>query len=337
MHRCFELAKLGKGYVSPNPMVGAVLVHNDNIIGEGYHQQFGEAHAEVNCLNSVAEKDMELISDATLYLNLEPCSHFGKTPPCTDLIIRHKIKNVVISTLDASDKVNGKGVQRLREHDVNCITGILEKEGSELNKHFFYFHKHNLPYITLKYAQSHDGYIGVIGKEIKISNDATQRYVHQLRASHQAIAVGKNTVLSDNPSLTVRFATGKNPIRIVLGSEHAIPKDYHVFNNEASTFFYGRINDEAITIQELLQQLAKNNIISLLVEGGANVLQQFIDNNAWNEAHIITAQNNMQIISNENIDTYIKAPVISGTLQENCTLQTDNIQVLKNPNALSYS
>ena len=289
MRRCFQLAKLGESYVAPNPMVGAVLVYNDRIIGEGFHAKYGEAHAEVNCINSVKEEDKELIAKSTLYVSLEPCAHFGKTPPCADLIIQYKIPKVVIAVQDNFDAVNGKGIQRLRENNVEVVTGILEDEGKELIKHFIYFHQYNKPFITLKFAQTKDGFLGIKNEEIKISNDLSKRYVHRLRAEHQAILVGKNTVLTDNPKLNVRHWQGENPIRIVLGNENEIPENYNIFNNEVATFFFHSIDHQPSTINTILHQLYQKNIISVLVEGGANVLQQFIDANAWNEAVVITS------------------------------------------------
>ncbi len=330
MRRCFELAKLGESFVAPNPMVGAVLVYEDKIIGEGYHQYYGEAHAEVNCLNNVKEEDKHLISSSTLYVSLEPCAHFGKTPPCTDLIIRTKIPKVVISVQDNFDLVNGKGIARLKENGIEVITGILEEEGKELIKHFLYFHKYKRPYITLKFAQTKDGFIGIKNQEIKISNELSKRYVHQMRAEHQAILVGKNTVLSDNPELTVRYTTGKNPVRIVLADEKEIPENYHLFDKQAQTIFINNKNVNAV-----LKELYNKNIISVLVEGGADVLQQFIESNLWNEAHIITSDEEIsQKLLATSDNKLIKSPEITGKLINTIHLENDMIQILKNPDAL---
>ena len=338
MRRCFQLAKLGESYVAPNPMVGAVLVYNDRIIGEGFHAKYGEAHAEVNCIHSVKEKDKELIAKSTLYVSLEPCAHFGKTPPCADLIIQHKIPKVVIAVQDNFDAVNGKGIQRLRENNVEVVTGILEDEGKELIKHFIYFHQYNKPFITLKFAQTKDGFLGIKNEEIKISNDLSKRYVHRLRAEHQAILVGKNTVLTDNPKLNVRHWQGENPIRIVLGDEDGIPENYNIFNNEVATFFFHSIDHQPSTINTILHQLYQKNIISVLVEGGANVLQQFIDANAWNEAVVITSD---EVISQWTMDngqsTTIKAPIITGSLTQSFQLENNFIQLFKNTHDLSFT
>ena len=332
MRRCFELAESGESYVAPNPMVGAVLVYEDKIIGEGYHEHYGEAHAEVNCLNSVQPENIHLIPLSTLYVSLEPCAHYGKTPPCADLIIRHKIPKVVISVQDNFDLVNGKGIERLKQNNVEVITGILEEEGKELLKHFLYFYQYKLPYITLKFAQSKDGLIGIKNQEIKISNDLSKRYVHQLRAAHQAILVGKNTVLADNPELTVRNRKGKNPIRIILGDKKEIPNQYHIFDKQAETIFF---NDKNINV--VLGELYQQKIISVLVEGGADVLQQFIDSNLWNEAHIITSDKNLIQHLTFNTQHSIKAPKIKGDAINTIQLENDTIQILKNPNALSIT
>lgn len=338
MRRCFQLAKLGESYVAPNPMVGAVLVYNDRIIGEGFHAKYGEAHAEVNCINSVKDEDKELISKSTLYVSLEPCAHFGKTPPCADLIIQYKIPRVVIAVQDNFDAVNGKGIQRLRENNVEVITGILEDEGKELIKHFLHFHQYKKPFITLKFAQTKDSFLGIKNKEIKISNDLSKRYVHQLRAEHQAILVGKTTVLTDNPKLNVRHWQGKNPIRIVLGDEDGIPKNYHVFNEDAATFFFHSIDHQLLTIDQLLQHLYQINIISVLIEGGANVLQQFIDANAWNEAVVISSDEEMSreslVVS---LEQFIKAPMFTGSLAQSFQLENNLIQLFKNTHDLSFT
>lgn len=335
MHRCFELAKKGESYVAPNPMVGAVLVHNDIIIGEGYHECYGEAHAEVNCLKSVAEENKHLITDSTLYVSLEPCAHHGKTPPCVDLIIKHKIPKVVIAVQDNFDLVNGKGIQKLKENKIEVITGILEEEGKELIKHFLHFHQYKKPYVTLKFAQTKDGFIGIKHFEIKISNELSKRYTHQLRSQHQSILVGKNTVLIDNPELNVRYWKGKNPVRIILGNESDIPKDYHIFNNKAETIFLSTVDGRQLTVGEILQGLYSKNIISVFVEGGADVLQQFIESKLWNEAVIINSNTNIGELSTENSQPdYIKAPTITGDLTDTIQLEDDTIQILKNPNAV---
>lgn len=337
MRRCFELARLGESYVAPNPMVGAVLVYEDTIIGEGYHQRYGEAHAEVNCLNSVKEENKHLIAKSTLYVSLEPCAHFGKTPPCADLIIKHKIPKVVISVQDTFHEVNGKGIERLRANNVEVITGILEEEGKELIKQFLFYHQYKRPYVTLKFAQTKDGFLGIKDQELKISNEVSKRYVHQLRAAHQAILVGKNTVLADNPELSVRHWKGKNPVRIILGNANDIPTDFNIFNNTAATVLLLAENKQPLTIDEILTQLYNKNIISVLVEGGADVLQQFIESNLWNECHIITSDKNLIQHSALSIQHYIKAPEIHGDIAKTILLENDTIQILKNTHDLSFT
>lgn len=321
MRRCLELAELGNGFVAPNPMVGAVLVHGDRIIGEGYHQVCGQAHAEVNCIASVSEEDRALIAQSTLYVSLEPCAHTGKTPPCADLIIRHNIPKVVISVTDPFDAVNGKGIARLRKNGVEVITGVLEQEGRQLLKHFLYFHQHNLPFVTLKFAQSRDGFIGQPKKRIAISGPLAQRYVHQLRARHQGILVGSNTVLTDNPALTVRQWHGQQPVRIVVGKQEKIPADYAVFDNSATTVFIS-----GNTMMEVLKNIAERGIISVLIEGGAHILQQCIDAQLWQEACIITGPDDLQ--------EGISAPAIQGIVTDTFPLANDRIQLLKNPHAV---
>lgn len=329
MQRCLQLAQLGNGYVAPNPMVGAVLVYKDVIIGEGYHARYGEAHAEVNCLNSVKEADKHLIEQATLYVSLEPCAHHGKTPPCTDLIIKHKIPKVVIANIDTFDAVNGKGIQKLSANNIEVTTGVLADEAKLLNQHFFYAHQHKRPYITLKFAQSNDGYIGVRHQEIAISNAAAKRYTHLLRSQHQSILVGKNTVLSDNPQLTIRYGNGKNPTRIIIGKASDFPNDFTIFNSDASTIFLLNEEKNNITIDEIGELLYHQNIISVLVEGGRATLQQFIDAGFWNEAHVIT--------SNENINTMyatserIKTPTLIGSIINKIELENNFVTIYKNP------
>ena len=338
MRRCFELAKKGESYVEPNPMVGAVLVYKDTIIGEGFHERFGEAHAEVNCLNSVTKENKHLISKSTLYVSLEPCAHFGKTPPCTDLIINYKIPKVVISVQDNFDLVNGKGIEKLKANNIEVICGILEEEGKALIKHFLFFHQFKRPYITLKYAQTKDAFLGIRHQEIAISNSLSKRYTHQLRSKHQGILVGKQTVLTDNPELTVRHWKGKNPIRIVLGNKIDFPENFNIFNSKAETIFLSDAEIKPLTIETILKQLYTKNIISVLVEGGADVLQQFIKSGLWDEAHIIQTDKEISAIaSTVKPQDFIKAPEIEGTITQTLQLENDTIQILKNPDVLFNS
>lgn len=304
MIRCIQLAKMGAGDVAPNPMVGAVLVYQNKIIGEGYHQKYGEAHAEVNCINNVDKKAKSLIKKSTIYVSLEPCAHHGKTPPCADLIIKNKIKKVVIGCQDIYKEVAGKGIEKLQNADVEVITGVLEKECKELNKRFFTFHQKQRPYIILKWAQSINGKIGANDNErILISNDYSNRLVHKWRSEESAILVGTNTGLKDNPSLTTRFWKGNNPVRIVIDKELKLPSSANLFSKEANTVIFNLIknavegNIRFIKVekdnffQEMLLSLYKLNIQSVLVEGGAKTLQSFIDSGLWDEARVITNQN----------------------------------------------
>ena len=258
MHRCLELAGHGSGYVSPNPMVGAVLVHSGRIIGEGYHQRYGQAHAEVNCIDSVSETDRRLIGESTLYVSLEPCAHFGKTPPCTDLIIKHKIPKCVVGCRDPFKEVDGKGIEKLRAAGVHVEVGVLEKECKELNKRFFTFHTEHRPYIILKWAQTGDGFIAgplnpsaswrrtfedsgetkVIQERLLISNEYSNRLVHKWRSEEASILVGTNTALLDDPELTTRLWTGPSPVRIVLDMNLRLPSSLKMFNDTGQNYHF---------------------------------------------------------------------------------------------------
>lgn len=302
MHRCLELARLGAGSVAPNPMVGAVLVYENRIIGEGYHQVYGEAHAEVNCINSVSVANASLIPLSTLYVSLEPCAHFGKTPPCSDLIIRHQIKTVVIGCRDPFTEVDGKGIEKLQKAGVAVTIGVLESECRELNKRFFTFVTQHRPYIILKWAQTANGLIAGEGDErLLISHAYTNRLVHQWRSEEAAIVVGTNTALADDPSLSNRLWTGKHPVRIVVDRNLRLPATLNLFDQQQKTIVintikteekenlsYHRIAATDDTIDAILKLAYKANLQSILVEGGANLLQSFINKGLWNEARIIT-------------------------------------------------
>ena len=309
MGRCIQLAKLGAGNVAPNPTVGAVLVFENKIIGEGYHQKYGEAHAEVNCINNVQEKNKTLIEKSTIYVSLEPCAHHGKTPPCADLIIKNKIKKVVIGCQDIYKEVAGKGIEKLQNAGAEVITGILEKECKDLNKRFFTFHQKQRPYIILKWAQSANGKIGSNNNErILISNDYSNGLVHNWRAEEAAILVGTNTALKDNPSLTTRLWKGNNPVRIVIDKELKLPSGSKLFSKETNTVIFNFVKntvEENLNfvkilkenfLQEMLFSLYRLNIQSVLVEGGAKTLQYFIDAGFWDEARVIT--NEKMVIEN---------------------------------------
>jgi diaminohydroxyphosphoribosylaminopyrimidine deaminase/5-amino-6-(5-phosphoribosylamino)uracil reductase len=301
MRRCLQLAELATGNVAPNPIVGAVLVFDDVIIGEGYHKKFGEAHAEVNCINSVVEQNKGLISKSTLYVSLEPCVHYGKTPPCADLIIKNKIPTVVIGCRDVFEQVAGKGIEKLKSAGIDVITGILETESVELNKRFFAFHQKKRPYIILKWAQSIDGKMASALKERTfISNEYTNRLVHKWRSEEAAIMVGTNTAVRDDPSLTTRLWRGKNPVRIVVDLNLRLPSSSKVFNKKAKTIVFNNLmqqeEDNLIfyrltsqnMVHEIMSTLYAMNIQSVIVEGGSRLLQSFINEDLWDEARIIT-------------------------------------------------
>ena len=321
MSRCLQLAELGAGYVAPNPMVGAVLVYEDKIIGEGYHQKYGEAHAEVNCINSVSEQHKNLVEKSALYVSLEPCSHYGKTPPCADLIIKNKIKKVIIGCKDIYKEVAGSGIQKLRNAGLEIAVGILEKECTQLNKRFFTFHQQFRPYIILKWAQSANGKIGSVEKRILISNDYSNRVAHRWRSEEAAILVGTRTALHDDPLLTTRLWNGKDPVRIAIDKNLILPQTLKLFNADSKTIIYNlrqastaenliyiKLEKENF-IDQILQSLFEMNIQSVMIEGGSNTLQSFIDAGLWDEARIIT---NKELI----IENGIAAPEMKGFLLE---------------------
>lgn len=338
MHRCLELARKGAGNVAPNPMVGAILVHNDEIIGEGYHAQYGQAHAEVNCINSVPADKKQLVEKSTLYVSLEPCAHHGKTPPCADLIIANKIPEVVIGCKDSFEKVDGKGIEKLKSAGIKVTTGVLEKDALELNKRFFTFYGKQRPYIILKWAQTADGKIAAAGDErLYISNDITNRLVHRWRSEEAAILAGSNTVLKDNPLLTTRLVKGNNPVRLVIDRQLKLTPELQVFNSDAKTIVYNFWKDKEegtvsfyklyrnkSFIKQVLQHLYTYKLQSVLVEGGATLLQLFIDAGLWDEARLIT---NTSMTAGKGIN----APVLKNSRlikTENNT--TDTIEYFTN-------
>lgn len=301
MQRCLQLAALGKGSVAPNPMVGAVLVYNNRIIGEGYHEQYGNNHAEVNCINSVANVEKHLIENATLYVSLEPCNHFGKTPPCTNLILQHKIKKVVIGCADSFEKVNGAGIKKLRDNGVDVTTNILAEECKTINKRFFVFHEEKKPYIILKWAQTANNKIALHNNErLFITNEFTNQLVHKWRSEEQAIMVGTTTAFKDNPQLNNRFWNGRNPVRLLIDKDLKLPADLHLFNQQQKTIVFNQVKQEeknnlllqkinnVYDVNEIANTCYELNIQSILIEGGAKLLQSFINAGLWNEARIIT-------------------------------------------------
>lgn len=304
IQRCFDLAINGAGSAAPNPLVGAVVVHEGKIIGEGYHKEYGTPHAEVNAINSVSEKNKSLLPHSTIYINLEPCKHFGKTPPCADLIVQSGIKMVVFSNHDPNP-VGGGGAEVLRAAGVEVTTGILEEQGAWLNRRFFTFIKKKRPYIILKWAQSADGFFTRnIGEQHWITGEQSKRLVHRWRSEEAAILVGTNTIAVDNPQLTNRlWMQGKQPLRVVLDKTLRLPASLHVFNSDAPTLVfterkkensahvsYAQIPFDANLLKYVIQKLHALNIQSVIVEGGAQMLSGFINENLWDEARIFTGK-----------------------------------------------
>jgi len=307
--RCIELAQNGFGTTYPNPMVGSVIVYENKIIGEGWHKKAGEPHAEVNAIRSV--KDKSLLKKATIYVSLEPCSHFGKTPPCCDLIIAHKIPNVVVGTVDSNEKVSGNGIKKLIEAGANVTVGVLEEECVELNKRFFTFHNKKRPYIILKWAESQDGFLAPEKdvnhdrKPFWITNQYSRQLVHKWRSEEQAILAGTQTIIDDNPKLNARDWKGNNPVRVVLDQNNRISKDSFVFDESVKTIVFTKSENnissentifETIdftknTIAQILAVLHQNQIQSIIIEGGAQTLQSFINENCWDEARIFIGTN----------------------------------------------
>ena len=315
--RCIEIAKNGLGTTRPNPMVGCVIVHNNLIIGEGFTSTYGSNHAEVNAINSVTDKS--LLKEATLYVTLEPCNHHGKTPPCSQLIIKHNIPKVIIGTRDSHELVDGKGIETLKKAGCNVIVGVLEEACKRHHKRFFTYHTKKRPYIILKWAETADGFVAPLSKDEKkpvwISSKASRQLTHKWRAEEQAILVGAKTVLEDNPTLTVRDWTGENPVRIVIDEQGTLSKNFAIFNSEAKTIVI-----EANTFKNLTKQITdtlfKEHIQSVIVEGGSKTLKHFIDEGFWDEARVFKSKTVM-------FKSGVKAPVFNVTPQRQVTISTD--------------
>jgi diaminohydroxyphosphoribosylaminopyrimidine deaminase/5-amino-6-(5-phosphoribosylamino)uracil reductase len=304
MRRCLELASLGQGFVAPNPLVGAVLVHHDQIISEGYHRFFGGAHAEVDCLSRVSKNDYSLISLSTMYVSLEPCSHTGKTPPCVNAIIQSGIRKVVIAMRDPNPLVNGKGIEMMRNAGVEVVEGVLEKEAEILNERFLQWHLSKRPWVVLKWAESKDGKVGTAErKPIKITHAATDKIVHRWRSEESSILVGTTTAKNDNPSLTNRLWTGASPIRMIIDRDLSLSSDLNLFDGATTTIVFTLSNNtpinqphikyiqlKEITPSAILDQLYSMNVPSVLVEGGPTILQLFIDFDCWNEARVFSSK-----------------------------------------------
>ena len=324
MRRCFQLARKSEGFTKPNPLVGSIIVHQNRIIGEGYHRQFGESHAEVNAINSV--KDKSLLQHSTLYVSLEPCAHHGKTPPCVQLIISNKIPRVVIATRDPNPKVSGKGVELMKNAGIEVIEGVLEDEARDLNKNFFVNQLYSRPFIILKWAQSKDGFIDLHREPSEnkqptiISNKLTHTIVHKFRTHVQGILVGTNTAILDNPKLTSRNWYGDNPTRIVIDRQNRLPHNLGLFDGTVPTIIFTEKAPKDIatlnslkfiemdfsedTISQVLNHLYKEKIYSVLIEGGSKLLSSFIQYNMWDEAYIE--------IAGIELKSGVKAPKIQG-------------------------
>ena len=330
MQRAFELARLGKGTVSPNPLVGCVIVHDERIIGEGWHQRYGEAHAEVNAIRSVNDKN--LLKESTVYVNLEPCSHTGKTPPCADLLIQSAVKKVVIANEDSNPLVAGNGIRKLKSAGIDVVTGVLEKQGRELNQRFFTFIENERPYIILKWAQTADGFIARENYESRwISNEFSRQLVHRWRSEEDAVLIGTKTAAHDNPHLSVRDWSGRNPVRIVVDRFLRLPKSLHLFDSSQKTICYNVLKneehnnpnyirlDEATFLDQLIHDLFKRKIQSVIVEGGALTLNLFIKSGMWDEARVFRSQ--------RSFGQGIEAPALKGNLISEESVFNDTLMI----------
>lgn len=330
--RCFDLALNGMGHVSPNPLVGCVIVHNGKIIGEGWHKKYGGPHAEVNAVAAVADKSM--LSSSTVYVNLEPCAHHGKTPPCADMLVAHRVKKVVISNVDSNVLVAGKGIEKLRNAGIEVVTGVLETEGLHLNRRFFTFMEKHRPYIILKWAQTSDGFISRNDSEpSQVSNDLAKKLVHRWRTEEDAFLIGTQTAAADNPRLNVREWTGRDPVRIVIDRYLRLDKSLHLFDESQRTIIYNTIKDEGDYVkindmQDIVSDLYKKKIQSVVVEGGTKTIELFMGLGLWDEARVL--------VSNSEFRAGVRAPAISGTptstnIGNNKMLLYQNLNVMPLP------
>lgn len=331
MQRCIQLAENGLGNTYPNPMVGCVIVHNGKIIAEGWHQKAGEPHAEVNAINQIQDK--EILKQSTIYVSLEPCAHHGKTPPCADLIVKHQIPKVIIGTVDPFAKVNGLGIQKLKDAGVEVISAVLEKECRVLNKRFFTFHQNKRPYVILKWAQTSDGFMATENGEQKwITNEYSKQLVHKWRTEEQSILVGTNTAKADNPQLNARLWNGNQPIRLVLDKDLKLNSELHLFDGNQKTIVFtekdkpNQENLEFVQIKfdenlpnSILQKLYELNIQSVIIEGGRKTLESFIEKDLWDEARIFTSSNIW--------DSGIKSPKFKGNLIDSKTIINDKLEI----------
>lgn len=335
MQRCLELASKGKNGVKQNPMVGSVIVHNGKIIGEGFHHEYGKAHAEVKAIEQV--KDKSLLQEATLYVSLEPCAHFGKTPPCSDLIVKHQLKRVVIATIDPFSKVSGKGIEKLKHAGIETTVGVLQDEARFLNRQFFVFHKKQRPYIILKWAESQDGFIDILREKDEkgsypISQPESGYYNHQWRANEDAILVGYNTAKTDNPSLTNRKMSGDNPLRIVFDRDLSLSNQSNLYNQNAETWVinqkiekeeegitYIKIDELDSCLSQLTQRLYQTNKQSVIIEGGAKTHNLFLKQNLWDEIRVIRSSKELKEGLKANSTSQFKPTYQFNYLQDQIT------------------
>lgn len=340
MQRCLDLAALGLGKVSPNPMVGAVIVLDDKIIAEGYHQQYGQAHAEVNAVNDVLTKfdnAEELLKRSTIYVSLEPCAHYGKTPPCADLIIKHQIPKVVVGCRDPFDQVDGKGIEKLKAAGIEVTVGVLGDECKWLNRRFFTRVQKQRPYVILKWAQTSDDFFAPLDQQqFWITGPESRKLVHQWRSEEDAILVGKNTAAIDNPQLNVRYGDGQSPKRVVIDRRLELNHDLHVFDQSVETFIFNEVktdvdgNIKYIALEDfdryvpqyILYQLYLQDVQSVIIEGGAATLNSFIEAGVWDEARIFTGD--------VTLTAGIKAPKINGIIASEVSSGADHLQILYN-------
>jgi len=336
MKRCLELALHGSGQVHPNPMVGSVIVHQNVVIGEGFHTSYGQPHAEVNAINSVNDKS--LLSSSTIYVSLEPCAHTGNTPPCTSLIISSGIKKVVLATTDPNPLVSGKGISVLQNAGVKVITGVLENEARFLNRRFMTFQTQKRPYVILKWAESANGFLGILEpgkKPLRISNDSSRILAHKWRSEEQGIMVGYNTAVNDNPKLDVRYWKGANPVRILIDSRLKVPSSNMIFKNKGRVFVinsikeiisdpvsYLKVPKTSGYTQKILNKLFDNQIVSVLVEGGAETLRYFLNDGLWDECRVFRSKN--------TINGNVAAPAIPSGIPEIFNVAGDRLMVFYN-------
>lgn len=339
IERCFELASRGLGNVSPNPMVGCVIVFQDKIIGEGYHRKYGEAHAEVNAVNAVNDK--ELLKESTVYVSLEPCSHYGKTPPCAELLIKHQVKKVVVANIDPNPLVAGKGFKLLKDAGIEVISGVLEDKGKELNKRFFTYFEKKRPYIILKWAKTLDAFMDIDRSEpgnnqkYWITNEKLKILVHKWRSQEDAIMIGTKTAINDNPQLNVRLWHGNQPLRIVLDEKAELSDNLNIFDKSSPTLIFTALKNENQAnlaykqidfcnnpIIAILDYLYEIKITSLIVEGGKELLLSFINQGIWDEARILTG--------NKTFGTGLKAPDIKGRILFREMIDNDTVEIIRN-------